>query len=129
MGLDLYAKGCELKFHIGYMRFADLRTAIVKAAYDAEMYRMYHAGCHYPFKGFTEAETYYWNNHCNDDLDLLIWHSDCDGVLKSGQCKKIYNAMKDLCLDSEDDWIKEKFAELKTIIKWCADNRKTLVFG
>ena len=37
-----------------------------------------------------------WNNLCNDDLDIFLWHSDCDGKLTPKECKKIYDAMKDL---------------------------------
>lgn len=129
MGLYLYAKGCEFKFELGYIRFSVLMIAVAKAAYDTKMYEIYKAYRSYPFRYPTQEELYYWNEHCNDDLDLLILHSDTGGVLKSGQCKKVYNAIKDLSLTPQDDWIIEKFIELRAIIKWCADNKKTLVFG
>ena len=74
-----------------------------------------------------------WNNLCNDDLDIFLWHSDCDGKLTPKECKKIYDAMKDLkvemqghnyiemnCYDMHQLWL--------NMLKHCYKHRVNMYF-
>ena len=45
---------------------------------------------------FTDDEIKQWNQLCNDDLDIFLWHSDCDGKLTPKECKKIYNELRNI---------------------------------
>lgn len=100
MGLCARAKGLtnETGFDCGYLTYGTFILELIKVAYGQE--------CHNIFKRnmlrsapFSDAEVEYWNAHCNDDLDILIFHSDCGGQFTPQECRKIYNAMKDLKSD------------------------------
>lgn len=39
------------------------------------------------------------NELANEDLNLLLLHSDCDGKLTPEECKRIYSVTKDLKCD------------------------------
>ena len=128
MGLDLYTK-TRKGLAISYSLFGHLRQAIVRAAYDIVMQNDYEDLYKYPYRDFDAIDTGYWNAHCNDDLDLLIWHSDCDGTLSSNECKRIYGALKDLELLAEDEFYKDAYEKLRNIIRHCAESGETLIFG
>jgi hypothetical protein len=98
MGLDVYAKGLtsETGFSCGYITFGVYRMKVA-CAYNEEFGRLYEKSYkNLFFKGYTEDEIKRWNEICNDDLDIFLNHSDCDGKFTPQECKKIYNAMKDL---------------------------------
>lgn len=50
---------------------------------------------------FSDEEVALWDAHCNGDLDILIWHSDCGGKFSPQECRKIYNAMKNITTREE----------------------------
>lgn len=56
---------------------------------------MFHGG------ELSEAQAERWNQLCNDDLDLFLFHSDCDGKFSWQECRRIYNAIKDLHMDMQ----------------------------
>lgn len=86
MGLDINIKGSEREdtYHGGYIRF-NLYRKKVASAYNERSGELYE-------KTFKEdlqpEETEEWNTLCNDDLDIFLWHSDCDGKLTPEECKK-----------------------------------------
>ena len=128
MGLDLHAKGYTGKFSCPYSTFYRLRRSIVRAVYGPEMERIY------SIRGEpTQEEIATWNERCDDDIDILLLHSDCDGHMYPAQCRKVYRKLKDV--EVEDDYFslaysnKELFAKLLDILKYCADNRRMLRFG
>lgn len=95
MGLDIYAKGLEYKnsYHCGYITFNNYRKKLA-TAYNpilGEIYKKTLYG-----EELTEKEIKQWNELCNDDLDIFLWHSDCDGKLTPKECKKIYDVVKNL---------------------------------
>lgn len=94
MGLDINIKGLEREdtYHGGYTTF-NLYRKDVASAYNERLGELYKK----TFKDELQPEEIKeWNNLCNDDLDIFLWHSDCDGKLTPKECKKIYDAMKDL---------------------------------
>jgi hypothetical protein len=131
MGLDLRASGYPSEeLHIGYIGFGILRCQIAKS-YNQELGEIYEK----PYKGFgytySESEIDRYNQLCDDDLDLLLNHSDCEGKLTYSECRKISIALNKFEFKYPDEWrqdYKRKFYVLKDMIDWCSKNRKTLWF-
>lgn len=102
MGLALVATGFNKDMHIGYGSFSGMRCRIAKAYSDKHgnlyemMLRSFRTGLP---ADFDEQ----WNDGCNDDLDILLWHSDCDGKLTPQECGKIYNVLKTLNIEDLQD--------------------------
>lgn len=135
MGLTTRAKGLDEKtgFDCGYITYGAFIMELIKVAYGEKCYEIYKRSL---FSGepFTDEEEEYWNCHCNDDLDLLIFHSDCDGKFTPQECRKIYNAMKDLKSDmiGHNYIVMEQynmFEHWKAIFKHCADRRVNLYYS
>lgn len=102
MGLDVSVKGLSYDetYHCGYITFGYYRMAVAKA-WNEEFGKLYEKPyMDIFFKGYTQEECNRWNEICNDDLDLFLNHSDCEGKISWQDCKKIYNAMKDLKVDN-----------------------------
>lgn len=99
MGLDINIKGLEREdtYHGGYIRFNVYRKEVANA-YNERLGELYE-------KTFKEdlqpEEIEEWNTLCNDDLDIFLWHSDCDGKLTPKECKKIYDVMKGLKVEMQ----------------------------
>lgn len=101
MGLCATAKGLtsETEFNCGYLTYGTFLKKLAEVAYGKEMGRIYER-----FHDWTLLEKddlSNWNKNCNDDLDLLLFHSDCDGKFSWKECRKIYNAIKDLHMDMQ----------------------------
>ena len=134
MGLDVRAKGLtdETGFSCGYITYGRFIMELIKVAYGEGCYDIYRNSL-FDCEPFTEKEVEYWNARCNDDLDVLIFHSDCDGKFTPTECRKIYNAMKDLHSDMQ--WHNygvmkpyNMFDHWKAIFKHCADRRVNLYY-
>ena len=132
MGLTVEAKGLSDSFDCGYIAYYHFIKELVEKAYGEKMGFMFTNAIEF-HHNFSEEETKYWNEHCNDDLDILIFHSDCDGKFTPQECRKIYNAMKDL----KSDMIGHNYGEMtpynmferwKSIFKYCADRRVNLYY-
>lgn len=132
MGLDLRANGYPKEaLHIGYIGFGTVRKQIAKS-YNEELGELYEK----QYKGFcdyvyTDEEVNRYNEICDDDLDILLNHSDCEGKLTYQECKKIINALNKFEFKYPDEWrqdYKEKYYVLKNMIEWGANNRRTLYF-
>lgn len=97
MGLDISIKGLETEdtYHGGYIKFGNYRMEVARAFNKTlgEIYEKSYLTHNYEF---TKGEIEQWNYLCNDDLDIFLWHSDCDGKLTPQECKKIYNELKKL---------------------------------
>lgn len=135
MGLTASAKGLDGKacFDCGYITYGNFILELIKVAYGEKCYQIFrNAMC--ASKPFSNEEETYWNSVCNDDLDLLIFHSDCDGKFTPQECRKIYNAMKDLKSDMMGhNYIAMEpynmFEHWKAIFKHCADRRVNLYYS
>lgn len=94
MGLDISIKGLERKdtYHGGYIRFNVYRKEVANA-YNKRLGELYEKTFR---KDLQPEEIEEWNLLCNDDLDIFLWHSDCDGKLTPEECKKIYNELNKL---------------------------------
>lgn len=94
MGLDISIKGLERKdtYHSGYIRFNVYRKEVANA-YNKRLGELYKKTFR---RDLQPEEIEEWNTLCNDDLDIFLWHSDCDEKLTPEECKKIYNELKKL---------------------------------
>lgn len=102
MGLVITAKGFnEEIYDSGYGGFTRFRIAVAKS-YNEEFGKLYEKWI-YCCSSFTEKlsseEIKRMNELSNDNLDILLQHSDCDGKLTPTECKKIYSVTKDLKCD------------------------------
>lgn len=96
MGLCATAKGltAETEFNSGYITYANFIDEIVRKAYGDRFVQIL-------YKGHSESdpEVEEWNRVCNPALDLLIFHSDCDGKFTWQECRDIFKAMEPLKSD------------------------------
>ena len=134
MGLTTKAKGLpeEVCFDYSYITYSNFIMQLIKTAYGERCYEMFRDSLihHRPF---ADEEVALWDAHCNGDLDILIWHSDRDGKFSPQECRKIYNAMKNITMDVQDhDYLAMKQYNMlerwKAIFKHCADRRVNLYF-
>lgn len=135
MGLTVSAKGLDGKtgFDCGYITYGNFILELIKVAYGEKCHQIFRNSMR-SGKPFTDDEEAYWNSVCNDDLDLLIFHNDCDGKFTPQECRKIYNAMKDLKSDmmGHNYGVMEPynmFEHWKAIFKHCADRRVNLYYA
>lgn len=132
MGLDLRADGYPKEgLHIGYIGFGVIRRQIAKS-YNERLGEIYEK----PYKNwdfsYSQEEIEEYNSLCDDDLDILLNHSDCEGRMKYHECRKVIRALDRIEFKYPDDWRqdwKEKYYILKDMIRYCAKNRKRLYFG
>lgn len=131
MGLDIKAKGLsgEKSFSCGYITFGRFRMELAKT-YNQRIGELYEIS--YSQK-LTEQQSKEYDRICNDDLDIFLWHSDCDGKLTPQECKKIYNAIKDFKMDMQGHnyGIMQSYNMLeqwKNIFKHCYQRRVNLYF-
>lgn len=110
MGLTVKSKclSAEDTFDCGYVTYGKFIMELVRVAYGERCYNALKGAMTY-HKEFSEEEVKHWNLICNDDLDLLIFHSDCDGKFTWKECRRIYNAMKDL----ESDMVGHNYVIMK----------------
>lgn len=133
MGLDLYANGAPFYIEIGYIGFAVIRQQIAHT-YNREFGKLYEKQYKDPFfKGYTDEEIKRWNEICNDNLDLFLNHSDCDGRLSAKECRAIIEELDKLPPlewpnEWRTDWL-DKYEKIKELLRWCAQKRHTLYFG
>jgi len=97
MGLDVKIKGLDREntYHASYIGFAEYRRRIADAYNKiiGELYRKTYK------EDLTKEEIEEWNKLCNENLDIFLWHSDCDGKFTPKECKKIYDVLKTLNVD------------------------------
>lgn len=129
MGLDATAKGLDSRtcYSGGNITYANFMAELVKTAYDERCYSMFYELAFHR-QPFSPEDEEYWNSHCNDDLDIWIWHSNCDGEFTPQECRKVYKAIKDLRMDfvGHNYGVMEPYNMLehwKYIFKHCADRR------
>ena len=134
MGLYATAKGLtqETCFDCGYITYGHFILNLIETAYGKECSEIFRKHM-VDGEGFTQEECDIWNTVCNDDLDILIQHSDCDGKFTPEECRRIYNAMKDLKMDmiGHNYGVMKPYNMLdhwKNIFRHCAKRRVNLYF-
>ena len=126
MGLDVVAKGMP-NFRLAYSTYYRMRMLIIKEAYGdrcEEIFRKQYA---------SDEDIAYWNSVCNDDLDLFLLHSDCDGKFTAKECKRIYKALEPIHIDREG-WGFDRadrcnmLDQWKRMFKHCMDKRVNMYY-
>ena len=54
-----------------------------------------------------------WNNGNDEDLDKLLFHSDCDGYLTYTECKKIYEKLQKMNVEVKNKDMNEIYKNFK----------------
>ena len=128
MGLDATAKGIN-PISMGYSRFNFYRGQVVKA-FNKEMGDIYHNQtlAILSDKPICETEIKRWDELSNDDLDTFFFHSDCGGKFTPMECKKIYEAIKDLDVDEGYEYLKGYHEKWVNMFRHCYKRRVNLYF-
>ena len=98
MGLTVRIKGYEGAYDCGYITYGNFIMRLIKEAYGDQCYEIFQRSL-FTRRPFTELDEKIWAEHQNDDLELWIWHSDCDGKFTPKECRAIYESIKDLHMD------------------------------
>ena len=126
MGLDVYARHMP-RFSMAYSTFAIMRRLIIGQAYGEKCKEIYSKDY------VTDDDIAYWNSVCNDDLDLFLMHSDCDGKFTPKECRRILKALEPIHIDM-DGWGFDKSKRCNMLDQWklmfrhCADKRVNMYF-
>lgn len=122
MGLDVTIKGLSRKetYHGSYGYYFRYRMEVAKI-YNKRLGEMFKETL---YRQLTKEEIEEWNSICNDDLDLFLLHSDCDGKFSPIESKKIYNILKELDLKEFEEihklWV--------NMFKYCYKHRVDMYF-
>lgn len=130
MGLDINIKGLERKdtYHGGYMRFANYRIKIAKS-FNEKLGQIYEKQFLNMDYNFTKDEIEQLNNLSNNNLDIFLWHSDCDGKLTPKECKLIYDELKNIDIQDLEYSNEYTMHELwLNMLKYCYKNRVNMYF-
>lgn len=101
MGLTIRIPGMRDTYNCGYITYGVFLMKLA-TAYNQEMgeiYEKYFKSAIALYPKLTDTEIARYNELCNPDLDILLFHSDCGGKLTPKECKRIYKAIKDLKMD------------------------------
>lgn len=102
MGLCIRATGFnEDIYNSGYIGFTRFRIALAKSYNQefGELYEKWLFAGRWGNEPMSKQEFNRLNKLANDNLDILLQHSDCDGKLTPKECKAIYEVTKDLKCD------------------------------
>lgn len=127
MALELTAEKYPKKIEVGYLSFYVLRTKIAYA-YSEELGDRYLRLTKNPHT-LTEEEIAEWNTNCNDDLDLLLWHSDMDGKLTVEECERLNTVLKKLEIKFEDEHFLFLFDEFFKLLEHCCKEKVPMLFS
>lgn len=135
MGLCANAKGLddETGFECGYLTYGHFLMNLAEAAYGQQMGAIYKNN-EFLHGKWSESDIEYWNKRCNEDIDILLFHSDCDGKFTPEECRRIYNAIKDLKMDmvGHNYGVMKNYNMLehwKNIFHHCAKRRVNLYYS
>lgn len=97
MGLCATAKGltAETEFNCGYITYGDFIVELVRVAYGQRLAESFREEVFFGNR-ITQQDIDLWNRVCSPALDLLIFHSDCDGKFTWQECRDIFKAMEPL---------------------------------
>jgi len=119
MGLDF--SHCEA--HWGYAGFNLFRTKLA-----AEVGIALHCMEGFCFDYTGRQPVISWDK-INDNIALLLNHSDCDGILTPKECKKVYPRLLELIKDwPDEDCDKQKALELANGMRKAARLNQNLRF-
>jgi hypothetical protein len=102
--------------HWSYSSFNNFRRKLAKEI-NMDLDQMQGFGGDIPFSNYV------------DNIIPLLDHSDCDGKLTIGQCKKVEPRLRELVSKwVNDDWDKERALELADGMKSAYENHEQFIF-
>lgn len=124
MGLDVYIKGLSSKdlFSGGYIYYCAYRKEIAYA-YNTRLGELFKQSI---ARNLNKREIKEWNKISNEDLDLFLWHSDCDGMFTPKECKRIYNILKKIKL--KDKYFSNNHTLWLKMFKFCYLNNVSMIY-
>lgn len=129
MGLDLYACGCTIDFHLSYGNFGAFRQQIAYM-YDTRFGEIYAK----TYSFYSDALSYEEEDYVESIYDkekglcYLLNHSDCDGILTYNACKHVLKVLNKLDMSKlSEEWY-TSFVDFKNMVKYCAKYKKRLYF-
>lgn len=141
MGLDTFATGLshDDNFHGSYGRYSAFIEELINHVYGTKCREIFRRGlcdgfCDGKYIGpLTEEDMSIWNSQSNDDLNILIYHPDDSGQFSPDECRKIYNAIKDIQFDLDTTTysgksVCETLEKFKKIFRHCARRRVNLYY-
>lgn len=115
----------EMKFRCHYGEYYNFRTSLLKAAKTSFADVWETLLCKDKFdKDRYEAERDKLSEE-NPGLCLFVCHSDCDGEFYPDECKVIYKALSNICVDKE--W-SEYLDRIAQCFKYCADHNAVMLY-
>ena len=126
MGLTLFATGFPKDMNTSYGAFTYMRLRIAEA-YSQKHGELYGVFCRNAW-GLPQDFWGEWEQGNNEALDILLWHSDCDGKLTYQECGKIYNALKSLHVEDEDTE-GSFYNDFVEMLKHCRKRRVNMYFS
>ena len=127
MGVAFTSKGFDKTLRLSYSGFSVFRMYIAKSfsKKHGELYSQL-------LRSFgSVGNDFYrkWNEDNDEDLDLLLFHSDCDGVIRPKEAKLIYNSLSKLTVDFEgDDFYKEFYVDFLELLQHSYKRRVLIYF-
>lgn len=131
MGLTVRIKGYEGAYDCGYLTYGNLLMNLVDTMYGEEMgsiFELWYTG------GDASIEDLkIFTDKVPEDILMWLRHSDCDGKFTPQQCRKIYNAIKDVHMDM----VGHNYGDMKPynmlerwkdMFRYCARRRVNMYF-
>lgn len=125
MGLALMCKGHDT-LHIGYGGFSIFRKQIAQA-YSEKHGSLYSDMLMNLRKPLPDNFNEMWNDGCDDNLDILLWHSDCDGRLTPQESRMILNSLKKLTINFEDEYYETFYKNFLSLLEH-SKKRRVIIF-
>lgn len=141
MGLDTFASGLshDDNFHGSYGLYSSFIEELIRQAYGEKCREIRRRAvcdgfCDGKYMGaLTDDDIRTWTENHNEDLDILIFHSDKDGKFTPEECRRIYSAIQDIHFDLDENTysgrrLMECLEQFKKIFKYCRDKRVNLYY-
>lgn len=109
--------------------FTNYRRLIAKT-YNNRLGELYHIALLKSLRDedLSTEEIEEWNKLCNEDLDIFLWHSDCDGKLTVKECRKVYKILKEYESNLFPFPYNQLHDKFLSNLKFCIDNRRNMYF-
>lgn len=128
MGLTLSAHDFYSDINIGYINFFNFRYFIAKSLSEKHG-KLYEAIAKNRSNELAKVLSDEWNKDCDDSLDILLWHSDCDGRLTPKECTKIKKSLSKINVNFEGrEDLEEFYEDFLDMLKHCSKRRVIMYF-
>lgn len=128
MGIDIRPKNRNGRtYHSTYGAYFALRSMIAHS-YSSDLGNMFDS-----INIATSEDVQHWNDICDNDLDLLLLHSDCEGKLAPDECRRILKAIDkiEFRVDTEcpEELYKNLYNDLVATLEYASQHNVNLYFS